>query len=156
MSPREAPLTVLLAPASAPAFSRPLPRHRRRGRRMPSLMVALKIGNIGNIVDSQRFNWQHGGNKSTTCCRISADRERVRLARRVWRPAEHIFARRCGARRPAQRPGPPPPSCGATSRSRSSRRRNQYTGNILRFSVLFVVGRTGRGAALSRHGAEIN
>jgi hypothetical protein len=31
--------------------------------------------------------------------------ERVRLARGVWRPAKHIFDRKCGARRAAQRPG---------------------------------------------------
>jgi hypothetical protein len=35
------------------------------------------------------------------------DWERVRLARGVWRPAKHILDRKCGARRPAQRPGPP-------------------------------------------------
>ena len=29
----------------------------------------------------------------------------MRLARSVWRLAEHILARKCGARRPAQRPG---------------------------------------------------
>jgi hypothetical protein len=33
------------------------------------------------------------------------DWERVRLARRVWRPAKHIFERKCGARHPAQRSG---------------------------------------------------
>ncbi len=33
------------------------------------------------------------------------DWERVRLARGVWRPAKHIFVQKCGARRPAQRPG---------------------------------------------------
>jgi hypothetical protein len=33
------------------------------------------------------------------------DWERVRLGRGVWRPAKHIFDRKCGARRPAQRPG---------------------------------------------------
>ena len=31
--------------------------------------------------------------------------ERVRPARGVWRLAEHIFVLKCGARRPAQRPG---------------------------------------------------
>jgi hypothetical protein len=34
-------------------------------------MIAPKIGNIGNIVDGQQLNWQHAGNKSTTCCRFS-------------------------------------------------------------------------------------
>jgi hypothetical protein len=33
------------------------------------------------------------------------DWERVRLARGVWRPARHIFDRKRGARRAAQRPG---------------------------------------------------
>jgi hypothetical protein len=47
------------------------------------------------------------------------DWERVRLARGVWRPAEHIFDRKCGARRTARRPGPPPPCCGAIKRSQS-------------------------------------
>jgi hypothetical protein len=31
--------------------------------------------------------------------------ERVRPARGGWRPAKHIFIWKCGARRPAQRPG---------------------------------------------------
>jgi hypothetical protein len=39
---------------------------------MMVLMIALKIGNIGNIVHGQRLNWQQRGNKSATCCRISA------------------------------------------------------------------------------------
>ena len=45
--------------------------------------------------------------------------ERARLARGVWRPAKHILVRKCGARRTAQRPGPPPRCCGAIKRSRS-------------------------------------
>ena len=45
--------------------------------------------------------------------------ERVRLARGGWRPARHIFVRKCGARRVAERPGPPPHCFGAITRSRS-------------------------------------
>jgi hypothetical protein len=47
------------------------------------------------------------------------NRERVRPARGGWRPARHIFIWTCGARRTAQRPGPPSRCCGAIKRSRS-------------------------------------
>jgi hypothetical protein len=45
--------------------------------------------------------------------------ERVRPVRDGWRPAKHIFIWKCGARRPAQRLGPPSRCYGTIKRSRS-------------------------------------
>ena len=76
------------------------------------------------------------------------DWERVRLALGVWRPAKHILDRKRGARRPAQRPGPPS-RCfhlrvaatarqdGAIKRLRSPKNKSEIFPKYFRLSDIF-------------------